>query len=146
MKSLIIVFSVLFIFTVSSVSFAIEEKEAKLVIPSEVSKLPGVTMARQIRQITGDVTAVNTNAMTITVIKKMTHKVTDAAVTINDKTNIKMGKEKKTLADVKVGDKVIVTYKVLDGKNIAQNITIKPATAAPEEKKVEKKDKPAEKK
>jgi hypothetical protein len=84
--------------------------------------------------------------MTMTVTKKMKHKVVATAVIINDKTNIKMGKEKKALADVKVGDKVIVTYKDLEGKNVAQNITIKPAVTAPEEKKTEKKDKPAEKK
>jgi hypothetical protein len=84
--------------------------------------------------------------MAITVTKKMKHKVVETAVTINDKTNIKMGKEKRTLADVKVGDKVIVTYKGLDGKNVAQSITIKPATTAPEEKKIEKKGTPAEKK
>ncbi len=143
MKSVIIIFSVLFVFAVSSVSFAVEEKEAKPVIPAEVSKLPGVAKARQ---ITGDVTAVNTNALTITVTKKMKHKVVATAVTINDKTNIKMGKEKRTLTDVKVGDKVIVTYKVLDGINVAQNIIIKPVVTAPEEKKAEKKDKPAEKK
>jgi hypothetical protein len=142
-KSVIIIFSVLFVFAVSSVSFAVEEKEAKPVIPSEVSSLPGVAKARQ---ITGDVTAVNTSAMAITVTKKMKHKVVETAVTINDKTNIKMGKEKRTLADVKVGDKVIVTYKGLDGKNVAQSITIKPATTAPEEKKIEKKGNPAEKK
>jgi hypothetical protein len=142
-KSVIIIFSVLFVFAVSSVSFAVEEKEAKPVIPAEVSSLPGVAKARQ---ITGDVTAVNTSAMAITVTKKMKHKVVETAVTINDKTNIKMGKEKRTLADVKVGDKVIVTYKGLDGKNVAQSITIKPATTAPEEKKIEKKGNPAEKK
>lgn len=143
MKSVIIIFSVLFVFAVSSVSFAVEEKEAKPVIPSEVGSLPGVAKARQ---ITGDVTAVNTSAMAITVTKKMKHKVVETAVTINDKTNIKMGKEKRTLADVKVGDKVIVTYKGLDGKNVAQSITIKPAITASEEKKIEKKGNPAEKK
>lgn len=54
MKSVIIIFSVLFVFAVSSGSFAVEEKEAKPVIPSEVSSLPGIANARQ---ITGDVTA-----------------------------------------------------------------------------------------
>ena len=62
---------------------------------------------------------------------------------------IKMGKEKKALADVKVGDKVNVKYTTVDGKNVAKSIAIKPAVtaAAPAEKKAtEKKVAPAEKK
>ncbi len=144
MKSVMaIIFSVLFVFVVSSVSFAVEEKEAKPKIPAEVTKLPGVA---KIRQITGNVRAVNTNAMTITVTKKMKRKVVEAVVTIDSKTNIITGKEKRTFADVKVGDKVIVKYKEVNGKNVAQSITIKPAVTAPKEKKIEKKGNPAEKK
>jgi uncharacterized protein YebE (UPF0316 family) len=145
MKSVMaIIFSVLFVFAVSSVSFAVEEKEAKPKIPAEVTKLPG---AAKIRQITGSVRAVNTNAMTITVTKKMKRKVVEAVVTIDSKTNIITGKEKRTFAEVKVGDKVIVKYKEVNGKNIAQSITIKPAVTAPKEKKIEeKKGNPAEKK
>src|SRR4030042_2559264 len=81
MKSVMaIIFSVLFVFAVSSVSFAVEEKEAKPKIPAEVTKLPG---AAKIRQITGSVRAVNTNAMTITVTKKLKRKVVEAVVTID---------------------------------------------------------------
>ena len=144
MKSVMaIIFSVLFVFAVSSVAFAVEEKEAKPKIPAEVTKLPG---AAKIRQITGSVRAVNTNAMTITVTKKLKRKVVEAVVTIDSKTNIITGKEKRIFADVKVGDKVIVKYKEVNGKNVAQSITIKPAVTVPKEKKIEKKGNPAEKK
>src|SRR4030042_192002 len=66
MKSVMaIIFSVLFVFAVSSVSFAVEEKEAKPKIPAEVTKLPG---AAKIRQITGSVIAFVLTALTLPVI------------------------------------------------------------------------------
>lgn len=42
----------------------------------------------------------------------------------DDKTTVTVGKEKKTLADVKVGAKVTVKYVEMDGKNVAKSIAI----------------------
>jgi ribosomal protein S1 len=63
----------------------------------------------------------------------------------DDKTTVMAGKDKKTLADVKAGDKVTVNYTEADGKNVATKVAIKAAPA----KKAETKEKaaaPAEKK
>ena len=62
----------------------------------------------------------------------------------DDKTTVMEGKAKKTLADVKAGDKVTVHYTEADGKNVAAKVAMKAAPA----KKAAKKEKaaPAEKK
>ncbi len=144
MKNFItIIVSILFTFAISSIPFAIgEEKAVPTTLPAP-SKLP---YASKVQQITGGVSAVNTITNSITVTKKIRDKVVEAVVTVNDKTEIMKEKEKKSFADVKIGDKVVVKYTKVDGKNIAKSITIKPAEPESKEKQIEKKAKPAKKK
>ncbi len=146
-KTIAIIVAVLFVFALTSISFAAEKKAA----PAPVEKKEAAPVKAEekkapekVMSVTGDVVAVDAKAMTLTVKGKKG----DVALSTNDKTTVKMGKEKKALADVKVGDKVKVKYTEVDGKNIAKSVAIKPAvTAAPEEKKAkEKKVAPAEKK
>jgi len=126
-KVVSIIVALLFVFSITSLSFAVEEKA----MPAEKPK---------VKQVTGDVKAVDMKAKTITVSKMMKGKAEETVVTVDDKTKITMSKEKKTLADVNVGNKVKVHYTEVDGKNIAKSVTIMPA-----EKKAEP-AKPAEKK
>ena len=149
-KALAIIISVLFVFALTSISFAVEkkaeapapvEKKEAAPVKAEEKKAPAKVM-----QVTGEVTACDTKAMTITISKKVKGKAVETVVTVDDKTKIMMGKEKKALADVKAGDKVTVKYKEVDGKNVAKSVAIQPAEAAkPAEKKAEP-VKPAEKK
>jgi ribosomal protein S1 len=134
-KAFAVILVVLFAFAITSVSLAVEEKKA----PVE----PITAEKPKVKQITGEVKAVDAKAMTITVTKKMKDKVIETIATITDKTKIVMGKEKKMLADVKVGDKVTLKYVEADGKNTAKSIAIKPVE--PVEKKAEPAA-PAEKK
>ena len=137
-KAIAIIVAVLFVFALTSISFAAEKEAAP--VKAEEKKAPEKVMS-----VTGDVVAVDAKAMTLTVKGKKG----DVALSTTDKTTVKMGKEKKALADVKVGDKVKVKYTAVDGKNVAKSIAIKPAVtaAAPAEKKAtEKKVAPAEKK
>ena len=126
-KAIVIIVAVLFVFALTSISFAAE----KMATPAkaEEKKAPEKVMS-----ITGDVVSVDAKAMTLTVKGRKG----DVALSTNDKTAVRMGKDKKTLADVKAGDKVKVKYTEVDGKNMAKSIAIKPAVAAmPEEKKAE---------
>lgn len=85
-----------------------------------------------IKRVTGEVTAVDLKAQIITVKSGKG----DVTVTCDDNTVVKMGNESKTLADIKVGDKVAVKYTRVDGKNIAKSVTINPeAGTATTEKK-----------
>ena len=143
-KAIAIMVAVLFVFAFTSVSFAAEKKAAPA--PMEQKAAPEaakpVVEKAKIKMVTGEVKAVDAAAMTVTVAKKGKETV----VTVNDKTKIMMGKEKKTLADVKAGDKVTVRYTEADGKNMAKSVAIKTEMA---EKKMEKKSmkkEPAEKK
>jgi hypothetical protein len=62
-------------------------------------------------------------------------------VTADERTVVKLGKEMKPFTDLKVGDKVVITYSLGEGKNVAQTITISPPVVAPAEK-AEKKEEP----
>lgn len=106
-KAIAIVLSLMFIFALTSVTFAAEKKET----------------TAKMKQVTGEVTAVDAKANTMTVKKGKK----ETAINVDDKTKIMVGKEKKALADVKVGDKVTVHY--AEG-----------AAPAKEEKKMEKKE------
>lgn len=142
-KVIALIVAVLFVFAVASISFAAEEKKAAPA-PAEKKAEPA-KKAPKVTQVTGEVKAVDAAAKTITVAKKVKGKVDEeTVVAVDDKTKITLDKEKKTLADVKAGDKVTVKYTEVDGKNVAKSVAIKPA-AKPAEKKAEP-AKPAEKK
>jgi len=145
-KTIAILVAALFVFALATVSFAADAKKAtpapapmiekkEVAAPvAEMQKVPA-----KVKQVTGEVKAVDTKAMTLTITKKMKTKAEDTMVTVNDKTRVMMGKDKKLLADLKVGDKVTVKYSDADGKMVAKSIAIKT-----EEKKAEAAMKPAE--
>ena len=128
-KAIAIVISLLFVFAITSVTFAAEaKKEAPVKEEKKVEKKASP------KQVTGEVAAVDAKANTLTVKGKKG----DVTVSVDDKTKIMAGKDKKTLADVKAGDKVTVKYVEADGKNTAKHVEIKAAPAKKEEKKAEK--------
>jgi ribosomal protein S1 len=135
-KAIAIILAVLFVFAVTSISFAAEKKAA--VAPAEKKAEPMPAEKPKVKHVTGEVKAVDTAAMTITVTKTVKAKVVETVVTVNDKTKIMMGAEKKTLADVKVGDKVKAKYIETDGKNVAKSVVIMPAAAAEKKAEVKK--------
>lgn len=137
-----IILFVIFSLAINSASFAVEEKKTETTQPG-VLKLP---VAAKAQQITGGVSAVNTITHSITVTKKIRDKVVEAVITIDDKTKIMKEKENKSFADIKTGDKVVVKYTKIDGKNIAKSIAIKPVTPESKEEQLEKRAKPAKKK
>ena len=121
-KTIAIVLSLVLMFAFTAVTFAAEKAAA-----------PAKKAVK--KQVTGEVTAVDAKANTLTVKGKKG----DVMVSTDDKTAVTAGKDKKTLADVKVGDKVTVNYTEADGKNVAAKVAIKAAPA----KKAEKKEKAA---
>jgi|SRR5208337_1134789 len=78
-----------------------------------------------VKQITGDVTTIDVAVKTLTIKGKKA----EVVITADDKTTVKINKEKKTLSDIKVGDKVTLKYAEIEGKKIARSIEIKPAKA-----------------
>jgi Cu/Ag efflux protein CusF len=119
-KTITVVLSLLFILAVTSVTFAAE----KQVAPAPAAKAaPAAPAAKAVEQhVKGDITAVDANAMTVTVKGKKG----DVTVTVDAKTEFKLGKDKKTVADLKVGEKVKILYHEADGKNIAKSISEAP--------------------
>ncbi|MDQ7787710.1 MAG: DUF5666 domain-containing protein [Thermodesulfovibrionales bacterium] len=119
-KTLAILVAALFVFALVAVSFATEAQKAAPAPMGEKKEAPA-----KVKQVTGEVKAVDTKAMTLTVTKKMKTGAEDTLALVNDKTRIMMGKDKKLLADLKVGDKVTVKYTEADGKMVAKSIAIK---------------------
>jgi len=125
-KKVIAIFvSVLFVFAIASVSFAVEkaatapaatEKKEAAPVKAEEKKAPV-----KVKRISGEVVTVDATAGTLTVKSKKQ----EVSLSTDDKTAVKKGIEKKTLADVVAGDKVIVKYKEVDGKNVAKSIAVK---------------------
>jgi preprotein translocase subunit SecF len=96
-KTIAIVLSVIFVLAVASLAFA------------------------GTKQVTGDITAVDAKASTVTV-KGRSGEVT---VDVVDSTKIKAGAKSMTLQDLKAGEKVKVVYTEADGKNTAKTIEMK---------------------
>lgn len=123
-KAIAIVLSIMFILALTSVTFAADEKKAAA--PAEKKEVKAKMM-----QVTGEVAAVDAKANTITVKKGKK----DTTITVDDKTTIMVGKAKKALADVKVGDKVTVKYAAPAAPAKAEKKEAAPAAPAKEEKK-----------
>lgn len=95
-----------------------------------VFSIAGVAVAKdkvKVKQITGEAAAVDAATKTLTVKGK--------------KAEVTVTADEKALADIKVGDKVVVKYTEQDGKNVAKSV--KKAAAKAEKKGEGKKAEPA---
>ena len=135
----IFLLSVISVVVVASIALAAGEKKKEMV----PSALP---VAAKVQQITGDVKAVNYSAMSITIAKKCNNKVLDAVVTADNKTKISKDGRKGTFDDIKTGDRVVVKYTEVKGRNVAQDISIKPSKPESREKETETTGKATKKK
>jgi ribosomal protein S1 len=145
-KVIAIVVSVLFVLSVTGLSFAADQKAAAPA-KAEEKKTDEKKAPEKVNQVTGVVVAVDAKAKTLTVKGKKS----DIALSVDEKAA-------KNLAGLKVGDKVTVKYTEKDGKNVATSVAAKkaeekkeaaPAAAAPkadEKKPAAPAAKPAEKK
>ncbi len=138
-KAIALVVSLLFVIAVSGLSSAQEKKEAAPAPAKEEKKMDEKKHAKKSgHYIHGEVTAVDAAANTLTVKGKKG----EVTLTTDDKTRFHKG---KTLADVKVGDKLTVKYTETDGKKVATSVSMKTAhhhkkkAVKPEEKKEEQK-------
>ncbi len=123
-KAIAIIVSVLFVFALTSVSFAVDKPA---VAPAKDAPVKAEKKAPvKVKQATGEVTAVDAKAKTITVKGKKG----DVVIAVDD----------KMIADVKAGDKVTAKYTEADGKNTAKSVK---KAAAKMEKKADKKAEPA---
>jgi Cu/Ag efflux protein CusF len=115
-KTIAVVLSLLFILAVTSITFAATAEKKEVAVEKKIEAAPAVKAVE--KHVKGEITAVDAKAMTITVKGKKG----DVTLTVDAKTEIKMGKDKKTVADLKVGDKVKIIYHEADGKNTAKSI------------------------
>ncbi|MDP3029352.1 MAG: hypothetical protein Q8O04_07635 [Deltaproteobacteria bacterium] len=122
-KALLIVLATLLAITVVGLAVAKDIKDIK------IKKL-----------ITGEVVTVDTAANSLTLKGKRA----EVVIHTNEDTVVQVAKEKKSLADVKVGAKIAVRYSEIDGENLAESIVVKPEKG-PVPAKPAKPEKPARK-
>lgn len=127
-KTLIVIFSILLVFAIG-----LAGAQDKAQNRERVKEKPKVI------QRTGEVVAIDIAARSMTV-KPLRYKE-DIVVTINENTFVKMNKEKRTVADVKVGD--VVTVWFFEKDKSVKSIDIKPPKA---EQKAPEPAKPSPKK
>ena len=107
------------------VSFSAEAKKSSSTKPVPKKTSPAKSSeTSKLKTIAGKVASVNTGAQAITLSAKTKGKEEKTLVLLNEKTSIVMGKEKRMLGDLKKGDDLSVQYEVVDGKNMAKNITV----------------------
>jgi hypothetical protein len=108
-KARVLIAALVCFFAFTSMSFAGDLKEVK--------------KAKE-KQITGEIVMLNVEAGTLTVKSKRQ----EVALETDEKTNVRIGREKKEFADLKTGTRVKVTYVDVDGKKRAKSISIKSST------------------
>ena len=77
-----------------------------------------------VHRVRGEVTAVDSNAKTMAVKWSRRKREKNVNVHVPDKASIREGKATKTLADIKVGDRVWMRYEQTNGKDVAEAIHI----------------------
>jgi len=136
-KTLAIIVSLIFVLSFAGLSFAADKAVEKKAEPVKAEKkAPAMEEKKapaKVKQVTGDVSAVDATAKTITVKGK--------------KGDVVIAADDKMMADIKAGDKVVVKYTEADGKKTAKSVK-KAAAKAVKAEKAEKKAEPvkAEKK
>ena len=73
------------------------------------------------KEITGEIVSVDASKNLLTVKTKKG----EMAFSLDEKTKIKMGKETRSISDLKVGDKIKVYYIHVDGKDLAETIMVR---------------------
>jgi hypothetical protein len=104
-----------------------EAKETKAVQQSEKAQATRVTGEKETavdRIVRGQVTAVEPTGKTLTVKAMLGKELATVGVDVPDTAKIMQGKTTKTLADIKVGDRVSMKYDRLRDKLVADQIHI----------------------
>jgi predicted acyltransferase (DUF342 family) len=129
-KTFAIVLSFVLMFAFTPVEKAVKVEKTEKAAPAMKEAAPAKketapVMKEAKKQVTGEVAAVDAKAKTLTVIGKKGN----VMLSTDDKTSVMAGKDKKTLADIKAGDKVTAKYTEADGKNVAAHVAIMAAPA-----------------
>lgn len=127
-KTIAAVLSLVLVMALAGITFAADKKEAA---PAPAAKQAAPAAKEAVGHAAGEVAAVDVNAGTLTVKEKKG----DLVVSVDANTSIMAGKDKKTLADIKAGEKVAVVYAAANGKNTAKSIEIRMLKAASAKRK-----------
>jgi len=90
-----------------------------------VIELAGYTLVAaetKIEEIVGKIISIDITENTLTIETKQGQ----MSISVNEKTQITMGREEKYFSDLKVGERVKVHYTIVEGKELAERIMVRP--------------------
>jgi hypothetical protein len=76
------------------------------------------------RKVSGEVTAVSVTDQTVVIKRSVTKGATELKLLVDSRSEVLIGKEKKSLSDVHVGDKVRGKYLNKDGQHVARTLYV----------------------
>ncbi len=81
----------------------------------------------QVNRLNGEIASIDQSAKTVTVKAKHNGKEITVAALVDDHTNITDGRSTKSLAGLKVGERVRIYYEHQDKRDLARNIILQPS-------------------
>lgn len=88
----------------------------------DLAGYPLAAAETQVEEVVGEIVSLDMTATMLTIKTKQE----EMSFYVNEKTQITVGKEEKHFPDLKVGDKVKVHYTVVEGKELAERIMVRP--------------------
>jgi hypothetical protein len=80
----------------------------------------------QVNRLNGEIASTDQTAKTVTVKARRNGKEITVAALVDDHTGIRDGRTSKSLADLRVGERVRIYYERQDNRDLARNILVQP--------------------
>jgi Cu/Ag efflux protein CusF len=95
---------------------------------SKTAQTAALEKQPQVNRLNGEIASIDHTAKTITVKSKRNGKEITVAAVVDDHTGIRDGKITKSLADLKVGERVRIYYEHQEKQDLARNILLQPSS------------------
>jgi hypothetical protein len=94
---------------------------------SKTEQTAAVEKQAQVNRLNGEIAFIDQTAKTVTVKAKRDGKEITVAALVDDHTGIRDGRSTKSLADLKVGERVRIYYEHQEKRDLARNILLQPS-------------------
>jgi Cu/Ag efflux protein CusF len=101
---------------------ASDEAKASL----KTGQIAAVEKQTQVNRLNGEIASTDQTAKTVTVKARRNGKEITVAALVDDHTGIRDGRTSKSLADLRVGERVRIYYERQDNRDLARNILVQP--------------------
>jgi hypothetical protein len=92
----------------------------------KTGQIAAVEKQTQVNRLNGEIASTDQTAKTVTVKARRNGKEITVAALVDDHTGIRDGRTSKSLADLRVGERVRIYYERQDNRDLARNILVQP--------------------